>query len=112
MKKNLIRLEALKDLIQEAVDKGASNVEQIHKTIADLPFTVLEKAGILEEEAKGARKVADRTIGQVYDAIRAVNKEIGEIATSLFEAADDFNTVDDKLKAPEAPEASEVPEEK
>jgi len=43
MSKILTRLEALKDLVQSAIDQGATSVEQIHKTIADLPFSVLEK---------------------------------------------------------------------
>jgi hypothetical protein len=46
--KSLQRLELLKDLIQEAVDRGATSVEQIHQSIADLPFEVLERLGLLD----------------------------------------------------------------
>mgnify|MGYP003704816635 CR=1 FL=1 len=45
MSKTLTRLEALKDLVQQAIDTGATSVEQIHKTIAALPLAVLEKQG-------------------------------------------------------------------
>ena len=40
------RLELLKDFVQEAVDRGATSVEQIHQYIADLPFEALEKSEI------------------------------------------------------------------
>jgi dephospho-CoA kinase len=38
MSKTLTRLEALKDLVQQAIDTGATSVEQIHKIIqAQMP---------------------------------------------------------------------------
>ena len=86
MKKTIARIEAVKDLIQEAVDKGATSGEQIHRTIAGLPLEVLEKRGLLGDEAKSARKLVDTSIGAVYEAIRTVNREVGELASGLFEA--------------------------
>lgn len=86
MKTTIARIEAVKDLIQEAVDKGATSVEQIHRTIAELPLEVLEKRGLLGEEGKDARKLVDTSIGAVYDVIRAVNREVGELASGIFEA--------------------------
>ena len=86
MKNTIARIEAVKDLIQEAVDKGATSVEQIHRTIADLPLSALEQRGLLGEEGKSARKLVDSSIGAVYETIRAVNREVGELASGLFEA--------------------------
>ena len=86
MKNTIARIEAVKYLIQEAVDKGATSVEQIHRTIADLPLDVLEKRGLLGDEGKGARKLVDTSIGAVYDTIRGVTREVGELASGLFEA--------------------------
>jgi hypothetical protein len=40
------KLELLKDLVQDAIDKGSKSVEEIHKAIASLPFEMLEKAGL------------------------------------------------------------------
>ena len=48
--KKLQRVELLKDFIQEAVDKGATSVEQVHQYIADLPFEALEKTGLLQDD--------------------------------------------------------------
>ncbi len=85
----LTRIEALKDLIQEAVDKGATTVEQIHQTIAAMPLEALEKRGLLDEQAAKVREAQATTIGSVYDAIRRVNKEVGDLASGIIESLED-----------------------
>ena len=89
MNKALTRLEALKDLVQQAIDTGATSVEQIHKTIAALPLAVLEKQGLLDIDSDKRDELWDKSFGQVYDAIRRVNQEVGELATQAFEAIED-----------------------
>ena len=89
MSKALTRLEALKDLVQQAIDTGASSVEQIHKTIAALPLAVLEKQGLLDIDSDKRDELWDKSFGQVYEAIRRVNQEVGELATQAFEAIED-----------------------
>lgn len=85
----LTRIEALKDLIQEAVDKGATTVEQIHQTIAAMPLDALEKRGLLDDKAASLKETHAVTIGAVYDTIRRVNKEIGDLASGLIETIED-----------------------
>ena len=70
--------------IQQAVDRGATSVEEIHKAIADLPFEVLERNGLFEETAAQVREVQARSIGAVYDTIREVNRRVGELASDLL----------------------------
>ena len=89
MSKTLTRLEALKDLVQQAIDTGASSVEQSHKTIAALPLAVLEKQGLLDIDSDKRDELWDKSFGQVYEAIRRVNQEVGELATQAFEAIED-----------------------
>jgi hypothetical protein len=89
MSKALTRLEALKDLVQQAIDTGATSVEQIHKTIAALPLAVLEKQGLLDIDSDKRDELWDKSFGQVYEAIRRVNQEVGELATQAFEAIED-----------------------
>ena len=79
------RLELLKDFVQEAVDRGATSVEQIHQYIADLPFEALEKSGLLENDKLQLREKKRRSIGMVYDAIRRINREIGQLISDQFE---------------------------
>ncbi len=81
----LQRLELMKDMIQEAVDRGARSIEQINQYIADLPFEALERAGLLDDDKLKLRDKKTRTIGMVYDAIRGINKQIGELISDQFE---------------------------
>ena len=85
----LQRLELIKDMIQEAVDRGAKSIEQIHQYIADLPFEALERAGLLDDDKLKVREKKTRTIGMVYDAIRGINRQIGELISDQFENLED-----------------------
>jgi hypothetical protein len=85
----LERLELLKDMVQQAIDRGATSVESIHQYIADLPFEALEKAGLLEDDHLGVRQTQRRTIGVVYDAIRRINRDVGELISDQFENLED-----------------------
>jgi hypothetical protein len=87
--KPLQRLELLKDLVQEAVDRGATSVEQIHQSIADLPFDALERMGLLDPDDSELRETKTRTIGFVYDAIRRINQQVGELLSEQFENLED-----------------------
>lgn len=89
MQKHIQRLELIKDLIQQAVDRGATSVEQIHQHIADLPFEALERAGLLDHDKIGLREKKTRTIGMVYDAIRRINQQVGSMISDQFENLED-----------------------
>jgi hypothetical protein len=80
-KKTLIRF------IQDAVDKGATTVEEVHKSIADLPLTILEENELLRSSAKEAKRLQDHTLGAIYDVIREVNEEVGTYASGLLAEA-------------------------
>jgi len=71
--------------IQEAIERGATSVEEIHKEIAALPLDVLERNGFFERTAAEVREVQDQSIGAVYDLIRSVNRRVGELASDLLE---------------------------
>lgn len=97
MKNTMARIEAVKDLIQEAVDKGATSVEQIHRMIAALPLTVLEKRGLLAEEGREAGNLVDTSIGAVYDVIRRINHEVGDLASGIIEALENHADAQENL---------------
>jgi len=75
------------NLIQEAIDKGATTAEEIHKSIANLPLKMLEESDLLRGPAKEARRVQDHTIGAIYDVIREVNEQVGKLAADLLPEA-------------------------
>ncbi len=76
--------ETLTGRIQQAVERGATSVEEIHKAIADLPFEVLERNGLFEQAAGQLREVQERSIGAVYDTIREVNRRVAGLAADLL----------------------------
>ena len=79
--------KALAKFIQDAIDKGATTVEEIHKAIADLPLKVLEESDLLRRPAKEVMRVQDHTIGAIYDLIRDINKRVGTLASDLLTEA-------------------------
>jgi hypothetical protein len=101
--KTLQRLELLKDFIQEAVDRGATSVEQIHQHIAELPFEAMEKSGLLNDDKLKLRDKQRRTIGMVYEAIRRINREIGQLISDQFENLEDTQHVSEVLSEKDTP---------
>ena len=73
--------------IQDAIDNGATTVEEIHKSIADLPLKILEESELLREPAKEVMRVQDHTLGAIYDLIRDINEKVGGLASELLAKA-------------------------
>ncbi len=84
----MTNLLKLKEIIQDTIDKGATSVEQIHKAIAALPLEALEKIEPLGPTAKTTRTIQEETIGNVYEIIRKVNREVGKLAEDLLKRVD------------------------
>ena len=82
------RIRNLQELVQDAIDKGATSVEDVHRSIASMPFDQLEKIAFLEEGSQKARKFTDESIGAVYEAIRNLNQRAGKIARELLDKLD------------------------
>ncbi|MBA4285147.1 MAG: hypothetical protein C0434_06400 [Xanthomonadaceae bacterium] len=106
--KKLQRLELLKDFIQEAVDRGATSVQAVHQYIADLPFEALEQTGLISEEKAGLRQKHRQSIGVVYDAIRRINREIGQLISDQFENLEESKLAAERI----APAAASAPAKK
>lgn len=105
--KKLERLQLLKDMIQEAVDRGASSIEQVHQYIAELPFEALERAGLLDDDKLQLKARQRRSIGMVYDAIRRINREIGQLISDQFENLEETQQVADVLNGKDRPQKAE-----
>jgi hypothetical protein len=81
--------KTLTELIEETVDKGATTVEEIHRAIAELPVTILERAGFLETTTGEVRRLQDASLGAIYDLIRDVNHKVAKLAEELLEQRQD-----------------------
>ena len=79
--------KALASFIHDAIDKGATTIEEIHKSIADLPLKMLEETDLLRGPAKEVQRVQDHTIGAIYDVIRGINDQVGTLASELLHEA-------------------------
>jgi hypothetical protein len=79
--------KALASFIQDAIDRGATTVEDIHKSIADLPLKILEESELLKGPVKEVQRVQDHTIGAIYDVIRGINQQVGALASELLNEA-------------------------
>jgi hypothetical protein len=77
--------KTIRELVSEAVDRGATTAEEIHRSIAELPLSVLEQVGALEDSVKEVRKVQDHTIGAIYDLIRDINQRVSQLAAEVLE---------------------------
>lgn len=81
--KHIALLEKQK-MAEEVIDKGATIVETVHKTISEITFGILESTPGTGPPSKIVRKIHDRTAAGVYDSIRSINKGIGKITSGLL----------------------------
>lgn len=80
----MIDLVELQKTVQDAIDKGATSVEQVHKQIANMPLDFLARIEQLEGPVNQAREFQDKTIGSIYETIHNINNKAGEIAKELL----------------------------
>lgn len=106
MGEKLKRLELLKDIVQQAIERGATSVQQIHDYVSNLPFEALDRAGLLDERARALRDRHQRTVGMVYDAIRRINREVGQLISDQIENLEDGRVAARVMRGTEAPKAS------
>ena len=78
-------LKEIQQMVQDAIDNGATSVEQVHRNVANMPLDALEKIGALEEHVQKVRDFQDKSIGDIYEAIRSLNQKVGEIAKEQLE---------------------------
>ena len=75
--------QKLAKLVEEAIDKGANTAEEIHRSVMDMPVTVLESLG-LASTAKKVKKVQDSSIGALYELIHEINHSVGRLAKDVL----------------------------
>ncbi len=101
-------IKTIKDLVIEAIEKGATSTEEVQKSITNLPFEILIKIAPFSDTIKGIKEIQERSIGKVYDMIRTINEQVDEIADNMLERLEENHEQGQdpekpKLKAPEKP---------
>jgi hypothetical protein len=79
--------KALVRFIEEAIEKGATTVEDVHKSIAQLPLKILEETDVWRAPAKEVRRIQDHTIGAVYDLLWYIDEQVELLAEELLNQA-------------------------
>ena len=79
--------QEISNLIEDAIDKGATSAEEIHRAIAGLPISVLESLGFGEKPSQEVKQIQDATIGAIYAMVRDINHSVAELANDLIEKA-------------------------
>lgn len=67
--------------IHDAIDEVTTTVENIHRSIAELPFEVLGNVAPLTETIQEARSLHAQSVGAVYGLIRRVNDQVRQLTT-------------------------------
>lgn len=81
-------LQRIQALVEDAVDEGATSVEEIHRAVAAAPLEVLAQVEPLADVATSAQDLTSRSIGAIYDTIRRVNEQVGVLAEQVLAAKD------------------------
>ena len=79
--------KALVTFIEEAIEKGATTVEDVHKSIAQLPLKILEESDLLRAPAKEVRRLQAHTIGAIYDLLWFIDEQVELLAEELLNHA-------------------------
>jgi hypothetical protein len=82
------KLLSVQEIVEKAIEDGATTVEQVHLSIASMPFDMLEKVDALQKPVGKAREIHDQTVGNIYETIRLLNERAGEIARTLLRGKD------------------------
>ena len=67
----------LAELVRDAVDQGATAVEQVHRRTAATPFALLELVPPLALPVRGVRAAHDVALSGAYGMVRWVNHVVG-----------------------------------
>ena len=85
------KIESIKDTLQVAIDNGTERLERIHNLVTDY-------AAQHVQDVKG-EDVVDRK--SIYDLVRAINRELGEAATDVFEMVENSKRAIEARKSKE-----------
>lgn len=105
----LAKLESIKDLVQDSIDRTVQSVENIHQNILDFPFAAFEGKGEnegadseVQARVKQVREAKTRAVSSIYTLIRQINSDVGELVSDLI------GNVEDHTEETEAPAQAEA----
>ena len=76
----LARWRGLKDLVVDAVDHGAAEVEKVHRESVRVPLELLARVPRLAAPARAVAGIADTALAATYGTVRLATRAAGAIA--------------------------------
>ena len=73
----------LPDVVANAVEQGVNAAEEIHRSIANFPLDMIERADVIGDVVCEVRRIQNKGIGAVYDLVRGINKEVNKLTHEL-----------------------------
>lgn len=80
----MIAASSIAPTVHDTIDEVARAVEDIHKSIADLPLDLLGRLTSLETSLEPVRDGQARSITAVYDLVRHVNARVRQLTTAAL----------------------------
>ena len=69
--------------IHDVIDDVATAVEDIHKSVAEFPLTVLGEITPLKDTLHDVKVTQDQTIEAVYAFVRTINHQVRRLTSTL-----------------------------
>jgi hypothetical protein len=76
-------IKQVQNVVKSAIEQSSKSIEEVHLTIARLPFKYLGKIKKIKEEAKDANKIQEKAIGHIYDLVRSVNTKVYDVSKDV-----------------------------
>lgn len=77
--------QSLGEFIEETVDQTTTAVEEIHKTVANLPLKLMEESELLRQPAREVRRLQERAIAAIYQAVRDLNRRVARLVADVID---------------------------
>jgi hypothetical protein len=81
-------LQEMQNVVRDAVDDAAENVEKVHQKIISLPPKYLGKIERFEDLSSDIQEVQEKTLGHVYDLIKTINNKFNDIAVDVLKRSE------------------------
>jgi hypothetical protein len=98
-------------LAENVVEGGTAAVRTIHKSIASIPFGILESIPATRDTTRVVRRIHDAISDGVYGGIAVTNKALHEAARSAAKLPKPGARAGDENPAPEAPPSPTPPKD-
>ena len=76
--------KTLTTAIHDTIEDGATTIEEIHRSIADLSLELLGTFKPLEEPVKELRDLQSRAIASAYGLVRRANDRVEEVVAEVL----------------------------